>query len=321
MLKPNISLRKLVWIIGMGVPLLFFGTCGFQIHRQVRLTRAIVELSQRGLIAQGKPPSTEFLSYSIDYAIIYEKDESKFLGAARSDLQNWSERRNWQATTACLKNCRCVNELVLRSISLTDTDWDAMKNCTSLRYLTIREMDLSEHDVERLSDLTHLKSLRFLKVNFKSGLGNLERLAGLDELHIGGTNVTDEDLLALPGPPELTLLGVWNEPAVSDRCAPFVASCPKLTGVSFGDTPVGNEFAKSVARIPSLKYCCLLGSKLSRGELKQFREDHPRLEIPEGIFGRGTYLGGRDSKRFSETFSLDRNVAWSWLSSKVGLTR
>ena len=101
-------------------------------------------------------------------------------------------------------------------------------------------------------------------------------------LHVGGAELTDEDLSFLDGMNNLTRLHLENNP-ITEEGIKVIAGLPHLESLNLYGTQVTGEVLETLKTLPSLKKVFLWQSEVTPAEVEQIQEALPEVEVDAGI--------------------------------------
>jgi hypothetical protein len=101
-------------------------------------------------------------------------------------------------------------------------------------------------------------------------------------LHLGGADLTDDDLSFLGGMNNLTRLHLENNP-ITDEGLKVIHGLPHLESLNLYGTEVTADVLETLQTLPSLKKVFLWQTKVTQEEAEQIQEALPNVEVDAGI--------------------------------------
>lgn len=135
-----------------------------------------------------------------------------------------------------------IRAIDLEKAEINDQSLKQLKTLVNLECIALFSTEI---DGTFLKGLTGLKKLRFVGVNNtgfkKSELRYFCNLPALENLNISHNRLSDKDIEVLAGCKNLEVLGVGNNPEITDEALKTFALMPKLRYIDLRSTEVSNK--------------------------------------------------------------------------------
>jgi Leucine-rich repeat (LRR) protein len=173
------------------------------------------------------------------------------MGKLRSLKINSSEITD--AGMAQLKGLTGLQELiVVAGKGMTGARMEFLDGMSALETLSLESAGISDAGFVHLQGLKRLRLLTIRPGKYTvGGLKYVGSLPHLEELRIGQSELTDDQVALLRPPPKLRYLDAsWT--AIGDRGAETISRIGSLTGLSLRRTKIGNDGLAKLARLKEL---------------------------------------------------------------------
>ncbi len=123
-----------------------------------------------------------------------------------------------------------------------------------------------------------LTSLSFIRPFPPGVLEDIARMTCVEELFLGGSDLTDDGVATLTGLTRLTWLEL-SDTRITNRAIGIAATLPQLQTLMLYGTAIDDACVSIVSRMPSLRTVGLDSTHISAKGLASLRKARPYLEI------------------------------------------
>jgi hypothetical protein len=229
----------------------------------VRQQAAVAELEKA--VPQGV---TIFRRVGPDFGFLLAVDTSQVF---MIDFDSQAEAVPWST----LEDFWALKSAHFSSVPTSDEFAKFCRSAPGVEEIVFRSGKFSPEYIQHLSTLPKLKKLSLswsshLDPNASAWLSRLDLLTTVEFLHLWGTMLSDEQLVAIPTMPRLQGLSIQSSNFRGEGLRHLSTSQPQLTFLSLQRIEFSQELAEVLGQMPQLRELCLVGGKVDRKVLGVF---------------------------------------------------